>query len=224
MASGFCEWRCVRIDELLPDAAAYESAYALLPEWRRRKAEAFRFEADRRRSVAAWMLLRQLLAEKGLDADALKVTENEFGRPEFDSSVGISFSISHSGERVMAAVAEGPVGCDVEEIAPLRAGVAEAVLTDEELKMLTAFPEGPERDRAFIRLWVRKESCAKARGLGLSLDPKSFSVLSGDSPCTFRDFDFSDGYLGCVCTLIDGMVSDGVLGGVAQLKVRQDWF
>lgn len=199
MASGFCEWRCVRIDELLPDAAAYASAYAGLPEWRRRKADAFRFEADKRRSVAAWMLVRRLLAEKGLDADALTVTENEFGRPQFEPSVGISFSLSHAGERVMAVVAEGPVGCDVEQVSPLRAGVAEAALADDELKGLAAFPEGPERDRAFIRLWVRKESYAKMRGLGLALDPKSFSVVSGNLPCSFHDFDFADGSLGCVC-------------------------
>lgn len=193
-----CDVRCVRIDELLPDDEAYESACAALPDWRRRKAAQFRFAADRRRSVAAWLLLRRMLSARGIDADALPVTENAFGRLEFGPSVGVSFSISHAGERVMAAVSSRPVGCDVEWIVPLREGVAEACLAAEELEAIRAVPEGPSRNRAFCRLWVRKESYAKACGRGFSLDPKSFSVLSADFPGIFRDFDFADGHLGCV--------------------------
>ena len=49
-------------------------------------------------------------------------------------------------------VAERPVGCDVEQNAPVR-------------------------DGAFCRLWVRKESYAKALGRGLSLDFRTFSAL-----------------------------------------------
>ena len=57
--------------------------------------------ADRRRSVAAWLLLRQMLAERGLDADLLTITENEFGKPDFDSALGVHFSLSHAGDRVI---------------------------------------------------------------------------------------------------------------------------
>lgn len=188
---------CARVEELLPDDAAYATAYASLPEFRRRKADAFRFAGDRRRSVAVWLLLRRLLAGKGIDVDVLQVTENGFGKPAFDPSVGIQFSLSHAGERVMAAVSSRPVGCDVEQVAPLREGVAEACLTDAELEFVHAVPSGPDRDRAFCRLWVRKESYVKARGAGFSFDPRSFSVLSDAVPCAFRDFDFADGYLGC---------------------------
>ena len=99
-----CDVRCARVADLLPDDAAYESAYSRLPTWRRRKCDAFRFPADRRRSVAAWLLLRQMLAERGLDADSIAVSENAFGKPAFDPSVGLHFSISHADERVMVAV------------------------------------------------------------------------------------------------------------------------
>lgn len=201
-ASG-CDMRCVRVAELLPDDAAYAAACARLPEWRRRKREAFRFLTDRRRSVAAWLLLRRMLAERGLDADALEVTENEFGKPSFAPSVGVHFNLSHAGDRVMAAVAESPVGCDVERVAPLCDRVAEACLAPEEVAFIGAHPSGSLRDRAFCRLWVRKESYAKAQGRGLSLDFKSFAVLPGKEPppWSFRDFDFADGHLGCVCLL-----------------------
>ena len=65
--------RSERADVLLPDAASLAAALASLPDWRRRKAEVFRFEADRRLSVAVWLLLRQMLAERGLDADSASI-------------------------------------------------------------------------------------------------------------------------------------------------------
>ena len=166
--------RCERVEAVLPDKASFDRAYAALPEWRRRKCDGFRFEADRRRSVAAWMLLRQMLAERGLDADTLPVSENEFGKPAFDPSLGIHFSLSHAGERVMAAVSDRPVGCDVEKIESF--------------------------DETFVRRWVRKEAYLKAVGCGFGLETNPVPDLSGDLPAGWRsrDFDFGDGHLGCV--------------------------
>ena len=191
--------RSERVDGFLPDAASFAAALAALPAWRRRKAEAFRFEADRRRSVAVWMLLRQMLAERGLNADSLPVTENEFGKSAFDPELGVHFSFSHAGERVMVAVSDRPVGCDVERIVPFDEAVARECLTDEELATVKRASPGLDRDKAFIRLWVRKEAYVKAVGRGLGIELKSFSVLSGKFPSgwCFRDLDFPGGYLGC---------------------------
>ena len=194
--------RSERVDVLLPDGASLAAALASLPDWRRRKAEAFRFEADRRRSVAVWLLLRQMLAERGLDADSLPVSEDEFGKPAFEASLGIHFNLSHGGERVMAAVSDRPVGCDVERVVPFDEGVARECLTDRELTWIKRAQPGLDRDRAFIRLWVRNEAYVKAVGKGLGIDLKSVSLLPDESPqgWSFRDFDFADGHLGCVAS------------------------
>ena len=194
-----CDLRCARVADLLPDDAAYESAYSRLPTWRRRKCDAFRFLPDRRRSVAAWLLLRQMLSERGFDADSLSVSENAFGKPAFDSRLGLCFSLSHAGDRVMAAVGDGQVGCDVEKIAPFDEAVARQCLTDEELATVKRASPGSERDREFVRLWVRKEAYVKADGRGFGIEPKSVSVLADKFPpgWCFRDLHFPDGYLGC---------------------------
>ena len=195
-----CDVRCARVSELLPDDAAAAGAFASLPAWRRRKAEAFRFDADRRRSAAVWILLRQMLAERGLCADSLPVAENAFGKPSFNPSVGLRFNLSHACDRVMAAVSDAEIGCDVERIVPVDDGLAAASLASDELAKIAALP-CPERDRAFFRLWVRKESYAKAVGRGMDIDPSSFSAMkTPPSPgWAWHDFDFGDGYLGCVC-------------------------
>jgi len=160
--------------------------------------------ADRRRSVAAWLLLRQMLAERGLDADSLTITENEFGKPDFDSSLGVHFSLSHAGDRVMAAVSDAEVGCDVERIVPIDDGMLKMALAESELASLAAF-SGAARDRAFIRLWVRKESYAKAVGRGLDVDLSTFSALDmpPSSGWIWHDIDFGDGHMGCVCIVND---------------------
>ena len=189
-----------RVAELIPDGAAYAAVYAALPEWRRRKCDALRFDADRRRSAAAWLLVERLLADRGLAASGLTVVENAFGRPEFAEPGSPRFSLSHTRDRVMAAVSDGPVGCDVETVRPVAEGVCELCLTDAELAVLAGVPEGSARERAFCRLWARKESRVKAEGCGLSADLRAFAVLDGDSgPWRFEDFDFGDGTLGCVC-------------------------
>ena len=212
--------RCERMSVFLPDAASLAAAFASLPEWRRRKAEAFRFEADRRRSVAVWMLLRQMLAERGLDADSLSVTENEFGKPAFEASLGIHFNLSHGGERVMAAVSDLPVGCDVERIVPFDEGVARECLTDEELAWVKRSHPGLDRDRMFVRLWVRKEAYVKAVGRGLGIELKSFSVLPGKCPANwcFRNLDYPDGCLGCVVSVRNSETDCGRFMELAKYK------
>ena len=192
--------RSEKVNVLLPDGTLSAAELASLPGWRRRKAEAFRFEADRRRSVAVWLLLRQLLAERGLDADSLPVTENEFGKPAFGPASGPHFSLSHAGDRVMAVVSDAEVGCDVERIAPIDDGMLKACLSNAERASLATL-SGEVRDRAFIRLWVRKESYVKALGRGLDIELSTFSALAKppSSGWIWRDFDFGDGHLGCVC-------------------------
>lgn len=196
--------RCERVTAVLPDENAFAVAYAALPDWRRRKCDAHRFAAGRFRSVAVWELLRRMLAERGVRAETLAVAENEFGKPAFDPSLGLHFSLSHAGDRVMAAVHDRPVGCDVERIRSLDEAVVREALTVAEFRWLGRFPFGAERDRAFARLWVRKESYVKAVGRGFEIEPKSFAVLPDDSPSgwAFRDMDFDDGHLGCVAILI----------------------
>ena len=68
-----------------------------------------------------------------------------------------------------------PLGADIEEIEEKNLSVAHAVYTPEELIWMR---ENPDKEVIrFHQLWTWKESLMKAVGKGLSLAPKSFSVL-----------------------------------------------
>ena len=58
---------------------------------------------------------------------------------------------------------------------PDAAQLAEAHFTEDECEAL-ALLHGPERERAFLHCWTRKEACLKAVGLGLGLDTRCFHV------------------------------------------------
>jgi 4'-phosphopantetheinyl transferase len=124
-----------------------------------------------RRFVAARGTLRELLGSLiGLAPSDVKIGYGAHGKPELDGP--LRFSVSHSGELVLIAVALGrEVGVDVELVRRLfdRDGFARAVLETEEQEAVTQLPE-TARDSALLAAWTRKEALLKAAGEGLGPD------------------------------------------------------
>ena len=80
---------------------------------RQEKIERLRYEADKRLSLGAGLLLDQGLKRFGLreQTEAFGTVEN--GKPCLLCHPEIQFNLSHSGSMVMAAFSSCPVGCDV---------------------------------------------------------------------------------------------------------------
>ncbi|MCX6924355.1 MAG: 4'-phosphopantetheinyl transferase superfamily protein [Verrucomicrobia bacterium] len=95
----------------------------------------------------------------------------------------MEFNISHSQEVVLLAFARSlAVGVDVEWLGRTadHAEVDARFFSEQEQRQLNALPV-EDRPRAFLQCWTRKEAYLKARGFGLSRDPRTFSVLiTGD--------------------------------------------
>lgn len=118
-----------------------------------------------RRFLAGRRLLRNVLAgllecspqEVGIETDGA-------GKPRL-SEGSYHFSVSHSGEAVGVAVAEFPVGIDLEWERPVDArGLARRFFSPEEAALLAAEPI----TRRFFSLWTRREAAVKADGRGLA--------------------------------------------------------
>jgi 4'-phosphopantetheinyl transferase len=103
------------------------------------------------------------------------------GKPFMPDAPGLHFSLTHTAGLTAVALHTCEVGCDAERADRQVAETVFSMLAREERAWLRALDPGPARQRAFIRLWVVKEAFAKALGLGLSLDPRTYA------------FDLSDG-------------------------------
>jgi 4'-phosphopantetheinyl transferase len=163
-----------------------------------------RRRADQERFATGRLLARTVLGELlGVAPGAVAlVVPDGGGRPVLAGS-RLSFSLSHSGERVALAVsATHDVGVDVERLAGAQAPATLFTAAEQDS------PIAP------ITLWTRKEAVLKACGTGLAVDPRSIDA-SGDALATrpplpaaarFRlaDLDLGAGYAACVVTLARG--------------------
>lgn len=116
---------------------------------------------SRIQSLGAGLLLEKVLDKYGLSAG--DVWMNEYGKPEIE---GLCFNLSHSGEMVVCAISEKPVGCDIELIKDAPKRVAGKSFSDEEKEHLQQF-SGDEYNREFFRIWTKKESYLKMTGKGI---------------------------------------------------------
>ncbi|QNK75362.1 4'-phosphopantetheinyl transferase superfamily protein [Variovorax sp. PAMC28562] len=164
------------------DAAAASQAHECLSGDESARAARFVFERDRRRYVAAHVALRETLSTvTGSTACDLAFDIGAFGKPSLAAPSALRFNLSHSAGAGLIAIDDSDsateIGVDVEVLRPLSysAALAAEYFTAAEQQGLAATAP-PDRDLAFLTCWTRKEACAKALGLGLSIDTRSFEV------------------------------------------------
>lgn len=176
-----------RVSEHAAEAAAH--THLLDPEERRRAA-AFARPRDRDSYVVAHLALRRVLGECLGRAPEAVVTARQpcagcggpHGRP-FVPGDPVHFSLSHSGDLVMIALADEPVGADVEQVPELSTVTSVAsALHPAETAELDALPPA-DRPAAFARCWTRKEAYLKATGAGLTEEPSVTYVGAAADPC-----------------------------------------
>lgn len=165
---------------------------ATLSDSERRRLDSLRREDDRRRFAAARTLLRATVAEAtGADPGAVRVEQRctrcggAHGRPTVavDGRRGVHVSIAHAGEVVMVAVADRPVGIDVEPMARSVGDLGPVVLAPAERARRSA------DDVDLLRTWVRKEAILKATGDGLLVEPSRLEVTAPDRPPALQRWD-----------------------------------
>ncbi|AGP57577.1 4'-phosphopantetheinyl transferase family protein [Streptomyces rapamycinicus] len=198
--------------------AAAAVAEGLLDERERERAARLRSDVARERYVTSHVGLRTLLGGYlGIDPAEVAFTretcgmpdcEKPHGRPALAGEDALHFSLSHSGDAALCAVAGVPVGADVEERDPGRAGARLTGLVGqlhpEERAAIDALPE-ELREEAFLGCWVRKEAYLKGIGTGLpgGIGAHHVGLAEGLAPAgappgprgwAFADLDAPPGY------------------------------
>ena len=167
----------------LYDRECYERYYAMVPDFRKRKADRLRLAGMRAQSIGVWILWEKI--------------RKKYSLPE-----NVPFNFSHSGSIVMCAACMdgGPVkvGCDVEKMGGLRLKLAERHFCREEYEAIMAEENEEKRTEMFFLYWVLKESFMKATGKGMALPLDQFCIRLDKPPVLIRKpEEFSEAYYYC---------------------------
>jgi len=141
------------------------------------RAAQFHFAPDRLRYERSHSALRMILGMV-LDVDplALRFGVHPRGKP-YSLNADIHFNLSHAGDLAVCAIADRPLGVDVEPVRPIPdwRDIASMVFSRQERHALE-LSAADQRDALFFSLWTRKEALAKASGEGISDNLSVFSV------------------------------------------------
>ena len=160
--------------------------------------------ARRKREFAAGRVAaRTLLAERlALPPAKVPLYVAADGAVEVGGT-SLHLSISHAGERAIAAVAERPVGADIERVVPRHPDLHRRFLNEAELAHLDYL--GLDRSHAYILCWALKEAVLKGRRTGFRDSPRRLNIhicpaeqsamvrVEGEEPWA-TSFEWLDGY------------------------------
>ena len=168
------KWYKYDIRNLTP--SEYAKWYSLMNKDKQVRVDRFRFEDDKKRTIAGEMLARKAIAEWcDVSAESIVFEKTETGKP-YAKGLPVEFNISHAGDMVVCAVDDKPVGIDVEKIRPIDLKVAKRICTDEELSYLFGhipteqdftYTTDTEILTRFFKLWTAKEAYGKCLGVGI---------------------------------------------------------
>jgi 4'-phosphopantetheinyl transferase len=181
-----------------PQAAA-PHLLPLLSQAEHTRMNRFGQDADRARYLVARALARTVLsAHLGIPPREITFSTvcrhcgGPHGKPAVaGASKPVELSISHSGERVVLAVARDvPLGVDVERLESRvnPAGLIKRTLSGPERDLLATVPEA-DRTVAFLTYWTRKEALLKATGHGLAISPAHLTLTAPDVPPALLSWD-----------------------------------
>jgi 4'-phosphopantetheinyl transferase len=150
---------------------------AVMDAGERRRARTLLSALDRHRFEVAHVMLRRVLArylaaapgELRLGRQRCPRCGRETGRPVLLPGHGAApwFSLTHSGDLVLIAVAGRPVGADLEQDPARCVCPVSDVLHPADAAALALLAE-PDRHRAVVGCWVRAEAVLKCTGEGIA--------------------------------------------------------
>ena len=143
----------------------YRKAQADMPEWRIKKALAYRREQDRILCYYAYFLLKYAVKDFWDINNVPDISFGKYKKPFFSDYPEFFFNYSHCSAGVCCAVSDSEVGTDIQNIERYD-GMKYVMTENEQQRILIA--KKPENE--FTKLWTVKESFYKMLGSGLCND------------------------------------------------------
>lgn len=190
--------------------AVFKQLESIVTEERYKKMQKYRFPIDKIRSLFAEVLVRYALKKHfAMEGADIAIDTNEYGKPYLKDVENVYFNVSHSGDWVVCAVSDQPVGVDVEQIKKNSFEIADRFFSEKEAKAIQESEVGQE---LFYKYWTLKESYVKAEGKGMSIpfdsfaftiDGEDISLEVEESPCDtyqFQVYKIDEGTFAATCS------------------------
>jgi 4'-phosphopantetheinyl transferase len=174
---------------------------------------------DRIRSLLGQMLIRKLVADAAsIPFLHISFIAGPYGKPALaNGDLQPNFNLSHSGEWVLCAISDAPIGVDVEQIATADLAMAKQFFAPAEYRFIAGAPDARLQHERFFAVWTAKESYIKAVGMGLSLPLDSFTTVADGRLITegvidgqrwhFASYALSPNYAVALCSASDKLPS-----------------
>jgi len=189
-----------KISQDIPEEV-YKRSLIVLPDTLRDKHFRYKRWQDRASNLYSKILLLRGLEKCGYDDVSLvNLHYTEFARPFLPGTV--DFNISHSGEYILCAVADGSrVGIDIEEIKPVDFSDFTDLMSRDQWQSIR---ESSNPLKAFFTFWAIKESIIKADGRGLSIPLNDIIITKNtafyDTKWHLKELQIDEGYCTSLAT------------------------
>lgn len=162
----------------------YRRYWRLLDPAEQQHAIAIKNEQLHKRYVEIHAQLRIVLGDVTNSApEQLRIHKTEYGKPYLPDYSELAFNLSHTGNKVVVAIAHNcELGVDIEQCKPRKnlAALVDKCLSEEEKSYWRQLPEA-QQTSAFYCFWTRKEGFVKATGRGIALGLKQ-CVINPENP------------------------------------------
>lgn len=140
---------------------------------RRERVLSCQAEGEKCRLLAAGVLLERLLRQQGCEPEALRTEDG--GKPYLEGVKSFHFNLSHSGDYVVCAVGDKPIGVDIQEYRKGTERIPGRFFLKEEQEEIEGVEED-KRQARFFRYWTAKEAYGKLTGKGMAQGFDRFRV------------------------------------------------
>lgn len=183
--------------------------YGHLPKERQESVDRLKNEEMRRKRIQTGYFLQEVLSKEiGISMDELRYRYGAQGKPELDYDAmkivlqePIHFNMSHSGDYVVIAVSQSPVGVDIEYKSKNHLSVAKRCFHEKEYQSILSHETEKEQAKRFLEIWTMKEAYVKCSGQGMSVPFNSFDVTGEALNCRVVDafHEMDEGYIVAIC-------------------------
>ena len=168
--------------------------YLSSDESRKAKADRIKHNPSKKLSIAAGELARKIIAQKfNIDKEDVRFRVDKSGKPYIEG-IDVNFSISHSGTIALCAIADAPVGVDIEKIRDVDLSIAKKHFALDEQDYV--FEKLSLSKQRFFEIWTRKEAYVKMLGKGIA-NFSEFSTMGNKNIETH----IRNKYIVSVCTM-----------------------